>query len=614
MALSSLIINLRANTSQFDRGMRKSRGKISSFQYQVQKTARSLRNMFAGVSVVYGFTKIVRATADFEKQMAMVSTMLDEQTMNYMPAYTRALRSMSIEFGESTATLSKGLYDILSASVAPAEAIQVLSASVKAAKAGFTDTAVAADVITTILNAYSMPASKATEVSDKLFAIVKKGKTTFAELGASMGKVVSIASVAGLSLDEVGAVLAKMTRAGLQTEIATTSLRSVLNAFLKPTDAAKKAAAEFGLELNINTLQAIGLTGALKKLTQANAEQLAQIIPNTRGLAGFASALKQVGGETNDLEYITNSAGRTQEAYDKSTGTLAHSLSQLKQSFVDAGVSIGEQLIPALQSLSEQLIQIAENADKVGNFFSGIGSYIKTWTTAEIKGMSWLGSKMIDFTNWAQKFSLIKRPKWLQSLVDTVETYVDAIHKVSSEANRSALKKLTEIAFGIKPSKPKIPAIPESKTTTPKTAETISKAAETMSQFELDRQQRIIEAGIRRTSKLVDVANTLKQTLKSPLDLLKDFKELLDELEHHDLLEPGQWGELFRRKYEELRGVSANTYQPEATSEAIRTKYIDVAGLNMGKDKQLSKMDLQLSEAKKQSGYLEKIANKESLG
>ena len=138
--LGNLLVHLRADSSQFNRI-------IGGAMRTMKRYAK-----YAAVAGTAQLTLSVRAYAKFEEQMANVSTMLDEHTMKYMPAYGEAIKQMAMEFGEGTDTLSKGLYDILSASVAPAKAMKVLAVSAKAAKAGMTSTAVAADAITTILN------------------------------------------------------------------------------------------------------------------------------------------------------------------------------------------------------------------------------------------------------------------------------------------------------------------------------------------------------------------------------------------------------------------------------------------------------------------------------
>ena len=352
---------------------------------------------------VYAFSK-------FQEQMANVSTMLDEQTMQYMPRYSKAVKKMAIEFGEGTATLSKGLYDILSASIAPAKALDVLAVSAKAAKAGMTTTAVAADAITTILNAYGLSADKASNISDILFATVKRGKLTFEELASSVGKVAATASVAGLSFEEVSAAIATMTRSGLNAFLATTALRSILSGFLKPMESAKKVAREMGLELNATTLRTIGLTGVLEKLKDASAEQLAQLIPNRRALAGMAAMVKNYRNQISDLTLMLNSAGLTQIAYEKMTRTLSHSLRRLKQSFVILATTIGGTLAPAFKLLTDITV---ESTGKAIEYLEKHKFEIMRWAAVVATRINFVRGVIQDFIvgaykNWPQTWNFMK--------------------------------------------------------------------------------------------------------------------------------------------------------------------------------------------------------------
>jgi len=291
-----------------------------------------------------------REAIKFEKELGMVSTMLGEASMRWLPAYSRGLRQLSREFGESTTTLAKGLYDILSASVAPEQALQVLRTAAAAAAAGFTTTAKSADVITTVLNSYGMSADKAKEVSDKLFATVKRGKITFDELAGSLGMAAATAAVAGLSLDELLASIATMTRAGLNAHQAMTSVVGIIKTFLGPTSEAKKVAKELGIELNTAALRGPGLINVMKKLKDATAEQLRVLIPNIRGFRGFAAAMKDLEGVAFDLDMVMDSMGMTEEALAKRKKTLSFQLGQLKQGFLDVFRVMGEKLKPEIKA------------------------------------------------------------------------------------------------------------------------------------------------------------------------------------------------------------------------------------------------------------------------
>ena len=228
-------------------------------------------------------TGAVAAAANFEKQMAMVHTLLFEGNVRFMEPYARRLQELAVIYADSTQSLSKGLYDVLSATIPANRALGVLQASARAGAAGMTTTAVAADAITTILNSYGLAASRATDISDMLFSVVVRGKTTFAELVHQIGQAAAGASVAGLTLEEFGASISTITRAGIPTSRAMTSLSAILRSFLAPTRSAIKLAKQFNLQLSVGTVRRIGLLGVLKQLKNASAEELRGIFRTREG-------------------------------------------------------------------------------------------------------------------------------------------------------------------------------------------------------------------------------------------------------------------------------------------------------------------------------------------
>jgi len=375
--LGELTVYLRADMRDFSTKLQKATKNLKKFTIKTKGLLRANAAAFKSlgravqrigstigkwvkrmsIALVAAISLSIKAFADFEEQIANVSTMLDDSTMRYMPKYAKQLKNMAVKFGESTKTLSKGLYDILSASIAPAKALDVLAVSTIAAKAGMTNTGIAADAITTILNSYGYAAEDAGKISDIFFAIVKRGKTTFAQLAPAIGKVASTAAIANVSFEELGAAIATMTRAGLQTDVTMTSIRGIMLAFLKPSKEAIEMAKQFGFELNTTTLKAIGLTGVLKKLKGATAEQLAAIIPNVRGMAGFAAALKQAEGMASDLDLMLHSTGLTQKAFAKMTDTLAFQLKRLWQAIKIISVGVGERFKKSIIDLTTSIIK-----------------------------------------------------------------------------------------------------------------------------------------------------------------------------------------------------------------------------------------------------------------
>lgn len=334
---------------------------------------RTVAKAALGMAAVYKIGRFIKGSivemAKFEMELANVSTMLDETTMVYLPKYKAELTKLAIKYGEATTALSKGLYDILSASIDAAKALDVLEVAAMAAKAGLTDTGKAADILTTIINAYGFAAEDAAGIADILFATVKRGKTTFDELASSMGMVVSLAATAGLSIEEVSAALATMTRAGISTDMAVTSLKGILTTFLSPTKQNIVAARALGLELNTNTLRTIGLTGAVDKLGAANAEQIAATFTNVRALTGLSALLQATEGHTKDLAEATNAAGKTLEAFGKVSDTTTMKLARFREEWKATQRVAGEEfkpaLTPALWLLRKAMIGVADVAPTI---------------------------------------------------------------------------------------------------------------------------------------------------------------------------------------------------------------------------------------------------------
>ena len=431
--------DIKAVQDQAERASTKMGGSFTKFSGYVEKHSAQIKKagkyltVFGGIATA-AFALSVKSAANFEEQLANVSTMLDKSAMKILPEYRKGLQSLSVEFGESTQTLSKGLYDILSASIPPAEALGVLEVSAKAAAAGITDTGVAADAITTILNSYGFSADQAGVVSDKLFAIVKEGKTTFAELAPSIGKVAATASISGLSFDDLGASIATITRAGIRSEEAMTAINGVLRAFLSPTTEAIAAAKGFGLELNTNTLRTEGLTGVMELLKDATAEQLAAIFPNIRGLKGMAAALGDAEGYARSYALMLESAGLTQEAFEKQSSTLNFKLGQLKEMFNVIKVTIGTALMPAIEDITKKIM--------------GVLTKVKEWTEANPK----LTATMVKWAAGISGLMLVAGPLLiaLPSLVSGVNLLIGVMPRLVAALGKGkiALSGLGTIGAG----------------------------------------------------------------------------------------------------------------------------------------------------------------------
>lgn len=330
--------------------------------------------LIAGTAMAAGLGVAIKKAGDFQEQMSFVATMLGDQSEKYMPGFESALKSMATTYGQSTATLSKGLYDILSASISAEEATKFLETSVRAAEAGFVDAGLTADALTTVVNAYSLSADRAGDISDWFFSIVEKGKTTMGELAPSIGLVLPLAKSLGVSLEDVGASLTVMTRAGIKTDIAVTSLKAIMGAFLKPTKELITLTKEWGFASSQAAMKELGMAEVVERLSKVESVRLPQLIVEKTALTGLLTILDKKNEFMKDSISISERAGKTDEMLAKRQNDLNVQMRKLRETVNILMVEVGTALIPVIKELAERIV---ENIDKFRDFVKENAGLIK---------------------------------------------------------------------------------------------------------------------------------------------------------------------------------------------------------------------------------------------
>ena len=314
----------------------------------------------------------VKSASTFEEAMAKVSTIADESEMS-MGEMERAILDLSDQTGVSAAAIAEDVYNAISAGQKTADAVNFVSKSTKLARAGFADTGKSLDILTTIMNAYSMEASEVTRVSDVLIQTQNLGKTTVSDLASSMGKVIPTAKANGISIENLASMYAVMTANGIATAETTTYVNSMLNELGKQGTSAANAFAqgtehirEGGLTMKEAMERGWDLTDVLSVLD----EQAALSGTSIANMFGSAEAGKaasvlwdkaqQLNGVLGEME---NSAGSTENAFGKLETTsykVEKALNEGKNVLIDLGGTIIDMLVPYLEKGVEKVHEFAD--------------------------------------------------------------------------------------------------------------------------------------------------------------------------------------------------------------------------------------------------------------
>ena len=269
-------------------------------------------DVFGGIGISAGiaFARAAKESYDFERrfqkamlEVATLSKQVDGSMTEYMNRVMDMIRGIPIAGDEA----AKALYQIVSAGHDGANGMEILEVSAKAATGSLTETATAADAITTILNAYGMQADKAESVSDKLFTTVRMGKTTFGELGTSIAQAAPIAASFGIDLDDVLAAVATITKQGVPTSEAMTKIRAAILGTANQLGDAAFQGRTFQEALQLIYDKADGSATKMKELL--GTDEALQ--------AALALTGKNAEGASKDLVELGNSAGAAEVAFKK---------------------------------------------------------------------------------------------------------------------------------------------------------------------------------------------------------------------------------------------------------------------------------------------------------
>lgn len=285
---------------------------------------------------------------DFDRNMRNVNSIAQLPERQF-----RSLKQSVLDLAGPTAqtpnTLAEGLYDLVSSGFDANESIRILRKSALAASAGLTTTETATKAVAAALNSYELPASRAGQVSDQLFETVNRGVLTFDELASTIGDVLPFASQLGVGLDQLGAAVSTMTKAGLSAPETMTRIKNTLVTLLKPGKDLSKTLKEMGMS-GEELVRRKGLQGALEAIlatTDGTKESVAKLFPNIRALGGVLSLTgNRAGSAREDLEAFSSTAGATARVLAEQEKSFGF---QLQRSWADLQavlIEIGEQVLP----------------------------------------------------------------------------------------------------------------------------------------------------------------------------------------------------------------------------------------------------------------------------
>lgn len=360
-------------------------GKLAEVMGGEAASAGKISGKSLGSALVGSLTKVVAAAGigkmlgsaftggtALESAMAKVGTIADTAKVPLESLSSQVLQvSGDMHIGANE--ISEAAYQAISAGQDTGNAVAFAGKASMLAKAGFTSSASAVDILTTALNAYGKGADEVGHVSDVLLTTQNLGKTSVDELAGSMGRVIPLAAAYNVSLENLSSGLAIMTANGIATAEASTYTKSMLNELGDTGSTVGKIlqqqTGKSFAELNADGKSLGDVLQILYDKVGGNTTEFAGLWSSVEAGTGALSLASSGADKFNGvLQQMQADSNLTQTAYDTMTDTMAYKLDGVKTNAQNLGTALfdavsgrlGEGVALAggyLQTLSESVQQ-----------------------------------------------------------------------------------------------------------------------------------------------------------------------------------------------------------------------------------------------------------------
>lgn len=290
---------------------------------------------FAGGAVLAGIAALgsaMRSTAQeanaLNREIAQIQTISQDAQLT-TAEWTEGIAKLSGELGRSRQEIATGVYEAVSNQIAQGRgAIDFAGQAGNLSLITGSTNVQAVNALSSVLNAYNMKATQATEVSSAFYKAIDIGRFRLQDIADTIGRTTLTASQLGININEVLGALAVLTRSGLPVSEAMTLINNLMYQLTKPSEAMVKLFKEWGSSSGQAAIQSFGFAnviGRISDATKGSSEEVGKLFPEIRamraefglgsnGAKELVSAIDQVGNSSraaaNALVLVRQSASQ----------------------------------------------------------------------------------------------------------------------------------------------------------------------------------------------------------------------------------------------------------------------------------------------------------------
>lgn len=379
----SIFIRNKDANKTIDDTTNKAKNMADTLGKSLQKTGDKITKAgkkVAPLSVACGafLTGAVKGASDFQNGMNKMSTLFDTSKTSVKGLSSEFL-NLSNKTGISATELAEAGYQALSAGQSVDKVGKFVETAGNLAKAGFTSTTTAVDVLTTAMNAYGKNAGSADDIANKLVRTQNLGKTTVDELASSMGKIIPTASSMGVNIDNLTSGYVSLTKQGISTAESTTYMNSMLNELGdSSTNLGKIIKEKTGMSFQDCMKQGMSL-GDVLKVTKDYADEngiaynelWGSAEAGKAGLAILNGGVDEFNNTVGIMSSKTNDVGQALQKLESPSTKAKKAINEARNSGIEFGTSILISLTPAINAVTSGI-------ERLTSWFNGLSNGTKT--------------------------------------------------------------------------------------------------------------------------------------------------------------------------------------------------------------------------------------------
>ena len=367
-------VELGADDSALRSAMRAAEARLKQFGAGLQSIGSKMLGTGLGLAAPLGLA--TQQYADFEQQMARTRGLLGlEKTEEMFRSLSEEAKRLGRETVFTAGEAAQAMSVFALAGMKAGDILKATGPTLDLAAAGQLNMAQAADISMKVMAGMGIETNRLGYAIDVLTKAMTTANTDLVMLGEAFKYVGPVAKAAGLSFEETTAAIQMLSNAGMQADMAGTTLRGAILSLTSPSQEALTMLRQLGVAVtdargNFRPLVDIigDLENALKGMgTGRQLEVIGTIFAN-RQATGIAELVSQGAGKLREMTASLTKAGQ-EKVSSRIAGVQLDTLIGSWKIFTSAvegvAVAIGEALAPTLRAWGDSIIAITTAVNRI---------------------------------------------------------------------------------------------------------------------------------------------------------------------------------------------------------------------------------------------------------